>query len=497
MCKERGSFLTLVLPLIVALAVIFFVSSGQLANAKGVQKSGNSRSDSSSSGPSSQSSRDSDSSSSSSKSSSSNSNSGSSSSSSHGSSVGSSSSNGNSSDSSRGSSSGSSSSNKGSYNTQNETRHDPPSSQSRSQSSSYGNSSSQQTQHSNGSQGSGVSSQHNNNSSPSNSTSRSTSSSQQDDPRHKAPSSVTRRDASNDRPQTENNSSVTQHRDTPSSTGLKGSSNVGITNRSESRTRIQDRSEQRTSKVSPAGSYRKDYEDLSQIWRSRREKAESRRDSNRDHGGSHTNVNININFFPGSYRYYTYDYRAGYAYPSLYCYYYGFFPPYIYSHRVYYIHRVFPAVVYVEIPIIVFRDNYVDYDSYYSNGWRYRSVAEAVGDIEHAWERGDIDLLMDHVRRGDKIDISLKGEYAYSVDSEDYRDMTLDAMKNIDTVSFEFYDVKWHDSREAVAYGKHVYYDDYDSENGDRKTVYVKYRLEKSGAEWYITEVGTSPYELY
>ena len=272
---------------------------------------------------------------------------------------------------------------------------------------------------------------------------------------------------------------------------------MGITNRSESRTRIQDRSEQRTSKVSPAGSYRKDYEDLSQIWRSRREKAESRRDSNRDHGGSHTNVNINFNFFPGSYRYYTYDYRAGYAYPSLYCYYYGFFPPYIYSHRVYYIHRVFPAVVYVEIPIIVFRDNYVDYDSYYSNGWRYRSVAEAVGDIEHAWERGDTDLLMDHVRRGDKIDISLKGEYAYSVDSEDYRDMTLDATKNIDTVSFEFYDVKWHDSREAVAYGKHVYYDDYDSENGDRKTVYVKYRLEKSGAEWYITEVGTSPYELY
>lgn len=265
--------------------------------------------------------------------------------------------------------------------------------------------------------------------------------------------------------------------------------------RSESTIRVQDRSEVRTT-TSPAGAYRKDYADLGQIWRSRRERTEQSRDSGGSHR-DHTDVHINNFFFPGQYHYYSYDYRPGFAYPSLYCYYYGLFPPYIYSHRVYYVRRVFPVVVFVDIPIAVFCHDYGYYDSYYSSEWRYRSLSGALRDVERAWERQDIDLLMDHVRHDSRVDISLKGEYAYSVDRQDYYEMTQDAMSNIRTVSFDFYQVKWHDSREAVAYGKHVYYDDHDPDYGDRRTVYLKYRLEKHGDDWYITEVGTSPHELY
>ena len=562
MCKERASFLTLVVPLIVALAVIFFASSSQLVYAKGAQKSGDARDNASSSGPSSSNSHEN----------SNDSNRGNSNSnSSNNSSNGNSSYQPSRSNESRSDNSSSYRRDTPSEPRREEPRRDPPvveqrredssnrSSQSnqyrqsesskdpvyrpeskpevkndsRSGSSSYGRDTSNETRPQDDSrhkppvveQRRGDTPQANQyrrqtetrkdnsisrpeNSRPESkpeikSESRSGSSvnrsdtvnkpTQQDDPRHKPPGGVTRE------PQVQNRSesgrtptppSATLERNgAPSSRGLKG-----YLTRSEP-ARIQDRSEIRPSS-SPAGAYRKDYSDLGQIWRSRRESV----DSSRNHDGSHgsrTDIHVNINYFPGHYNYYTYDYRPGFAYPSLYCYYYGLFPPYIFSHRVYYVHRVFPVVVFVEIPIAVFYYDTSYYDSYYSTGWRYRSLSAGLRDIERAWGRQDIDLLMDHVRDDTRIDISLKGEYAYSVDRQDYYDMTLDAMNNIRTVSFEFYNVRWHDGREAIAYGKHVYYDDSDSDYGDRRTVYLKYRLEKSVDDWYITEVGTSPSELY
>lgn len=109
---------------------------------------------------------------------------------------------------------------------------------------------------------------------------------------------------------------------------------------------------------------------------------------------------------------------------------------------------------------------------------------------------------MRHVRPASTIDVLLKGEYAYSVDRLDYCDMTLDAMKAIKTTSFKFYRIRKRCDYEVVAYGKHIYYDDYDFncdshsyyDRSPQKTVYVFYTLRRCGSDWYITEVGTSPY---
>lgn len=529
MCKERATFVRVVVPLIAALALMFFACSSQLAYAKGVQ---NSRNSSDNSSDRSSSSNSSDKGSQSQGNSSNNSSRGNSS---YGSNQSSESRSDNSSNYRSNNSSETRQDNSSNYrsNNSNESRRDNSpnyrsntSNESRSDNSStYRSNNSNQSKGDNSSNYKADDSRHKpppsesrrdtssnvpkyesdsrqspifrsndtNNSKSNNSTYRSSnsgSSSQQDDPRHKPPSAAGRSTSSGSQYRSDSNPPpVVQRPGSPIIGGQKGhASTFGTV------ARVQDRSETRSS-VSPAGAFRKDYENLAQIWKSRRERTDSSRD--RDHNGG-TRVNININFFPGRYNYYSYDYRPGFAYPSPFCYYYGMFPPYIFHNRVYYIHRIFPAVVYVEIPIVVFTRENVFYDSYYSPEWRYQSLSAALRDIERAWERQDIDLLMDHVRGDDRIDISLHGEYAYSVDRQDYYDMTRDAMDNVRTASFEFYNVRWHDGREAVAYAKHVYYDGSDDQDyGNLRTVYLKYRLEKRADEWNITEVGTSPDELY
>lgn len=265
------------------------------------------------------------------------------------------------------------------------------------------------------------------------------------------------------------------------------------------------RSTSRTESRAPSvGVYRKEHAELADLWKTRREYQERHSGSrDRDHNRG-SNVHVNINIFPGTYRYYCYDYDPWYCYPSVYCYYYGWYPPYIRNHRVFWVYREVRIVyTWVEIPItLVYHEypTYSGYDSYYLTGWKYRTLATALKDIERAWERSDADLLAKHVRRDSKMDVFLKGEYTYSLERQDYLDMTSDAMSNIRTEKFEIYRTRERDRYAVVAYGKHTYYDyEYRQDSSDlpsqtrRNTVYVTYTLERSGDEWYITEVGSSP----
>ncbi len=268
------------------------------------------------------------------------------------------------------------------------------------------------------------------------------------------------------------------------------------------------------------GVYRKDYADLGDIWKSRRERQNNKFDNNRFNNNgrdnhndnrSHSNVSINFNFFPDCrYQYYDYKYDPWYSYPSVYCYYTGLFPPYIYGHRVTYIHHNIVTYRYVEIPVtIIYRDS-PSYrsdaaDDYYLSSYRYRDLSDALRDIEKAWQNGDADLLIQHVQPDQKVDIYLKNDYSYTLESQDFEDMTRDAMSHIDTYKFDIYRVRQRDSRSVVAYAEHRYKDDdtyqrdsADSALGDNldakiNKVYVRYTLDRIGSEWFITEVGTSP----
>lgn len=258
----------------------------------------------------------------------------------------------------------------------------------------------------------------------------------------------------------------------------------------------------------PTPSYRKDYADIGDIYKSRQEKRnpnfghdsdfrrdDGRRDSDfRRNDGRRDgfyydryydrNWNVNIYNSPFRYRYYCYDYRPAYCYPSPYCFYYDYYPPYIVYDRVIVVARIGSPRIFVEFPVFIYQR---DHDYYLSNR-EDRELWAVLGNIQRGWERSDPQMLMDHVRRNSTIEVYLKGEYTYSVDWLDYYDMTRDAMSVIKTSSFNFDKVTRRDGGVYIAHGTHTYVDEY----GLQKTVFIAYTFERSGSEWFITAVGSS-----
>jgi hypothetical protein len=174
--------------------------------------------------------------------------------------------------------------------------------------------------------------------------------------------------------------------------------------------------------------------------------------------------------------------------------------PYIYSNRVVVLVR--PVRHYRYVPVYfddyyyddyyLSRGDYYPYDGYYFSSSIRKSLRSALDDIERAWDESDSDLLLRYAASGRKIDVFSKGKYSYSIDKEDYRDMTRDAMETFDTADFDFTNVKLRAPDEAIAYGEHTYYMDDD----ETRTVYVSYTLQRILGRWYITEVGSSPSPL-
>ncbi|MHB0997828.1 MAG: nuclear transport factor 2 family protein [Armatimonadota bacterium] len=237
---------------------------------------------------------------------------------------------------------------------------------------------------------------------------------------------------------------------------------------------------------SPKASYRKDYDDIGQIWKQRRERRDNvSRDRDRDHDRDRINVNININ--PFRYKHYCYDYTPSYSYPSIYCYYYDYFPPYVYSSRIFYHEPFRYNYRYIEIPVFM---NYPD--NYYFSDPAKRALKIALRDIQSAWEENDADRIMSYIRPESSIAVFMRGDYSYSIDWQDFYDMTRDAMSSIRTRSFEFDHVsRRQKTGDIVAYAKHIF-EDWD---GNRETVYVSYTFERVSGDWYISEVGTSTFK--
>jgi len=163
---------------------------------------------------------------------------------------------------------------------------------------------------------------------------------------------------------------------------------------------------------------------------------------------------------------------------------YGYFPYIAYSR----IHtRPYVILAYYSSPLVLYNDGY-----YYS-GYRYDGLNETISDIRYAWLNGRLDLIKDHVDIGGSIDVLRDGRYDYTVNSDDYLDMTADAMGETDTISFTWERVRRSYNDDFTAYGRHEFRDI----DGDRRVVYVSYTLERIGGDYVITEVGTSKSRRY
>ncbi|MBW3622568.1 MAG: hypothetical protein KY468_04070 [Armatimonadetes bacterium] len=158
--------------------------------------------------------------------------------------------------------------------------------------------------------------------------------------------------------------------------------------------------------------------------------------------------------------------------------YYGYGPSYIPSTR----------VIVVPQPIYIDRSQRDDSNDYYLNRRVDQEIDTALGDVRRAWMIGDIDLLLRHVRSDQDVAVYLKGKYAYSLPSQDYRDLTLDAMKNSETSSFKWIGLDERSDEEVLAKAEHTFID----KDGERRTVYVSFTFVKIHGAWWIAGVGSS-----
>ncbi len=249
----------------------------------------------------------------------------------------------------------------------------------------------------------------------------------------------------------------------------------------------------------PAPTYRKDYADIGDLWKNRQEKRDPRssagswgRSDGRSDGRYYgrddrwrdsRSWGFSLYTSPFRFSYYCYDYRPTMCYPSPYCFYYDYYPPYVFYHRVTVIPRPVSRV-YVEVPVFVYRSS----SDYYLTNPADKSLWAVLRNVQLAWERSDVERMMQYVDRNGNVDIYLHDEYTYSVNRLDYYEMTLDAMLAIKTKTFDFDRVNRVDNWRYEANGTHVYTDRY----GTLKTVYITYTFERRGSQWFITAVGTS-----
>jgi hypothetical protein len=225
------------------------------------------------------------------------------------------------------------------------------------------------------------------------------------------------------------------------------------------------------------------------------------------------NYNWGNAFFPGGVAFYPYyypDYVPGVTILSPYADYSGVYPPYIGTSNLTYAP---PQYIYVPVPVYNDSGAYQgdksdDVDDYYLNRDQARQRAEdnkgyrigedgkantpidnAVSDLQKAWQNGDADLLAKHVPNDAQIAVYLRGKYQYSLDAGDYLDMTRDAFRDMTTVRFDLDQVHLKQNGIYTVTGRHIYR----NKNGDERTVYVSFVLEKKGDQFVITQVGTSP----
>lgn len=153
--------------------------------------------------------------------------------------------------------------------------------------------------------------------------------------------------------------------------------------------------------------------------------------------------------------------------------------PYILVTRVY----VLPYVVvsYTDTPVVVLND-------YYLARRDELLLQNTLAEIRDGWLYQKSYLITTHVRGGTRIAVFLDGKYEYSIDADDYADMTADAVSEIDTISFTWQTIKKRTDGAYTAFARHVYRDS----NGTVRTVYVSYTLRMIGNEFYIEEVGAS-----
>jgi hypothetical protein len=187
-------------------------------------------------------------------------------------------------------------------------------------------------------------------------------------------------------------------------------------------------------------------------------------------------VYVGVNFFYPYY--YCGPYVSGYYYSPFWCYG-GWEPVYICPER----------VIYIEKRVYLHDVVDDDYDLYSSTP--QISMRDTMADIRSAWLDGDGGLLLQHVNQAIPVRIYQKGEYKYSLEPDDFRDVTKDALNRVQTSEFEWTNVDKVSTEEVHLEARHTFTDP----DGEKHVIRLTYTLEKASGSWWITESGTEKWE--
>jgi hypothetical protein len=173
-------------------------------------------------------------------------------------------------------------------------------------------------------------------------------------------------------------------------------------------------------------------------------------------------------------------------------YYYWTCPPYIYAPRV---------VILSPRVVVIFGDPlrwvYCGYGSRYNYGYgsgyhysNYSILDETVSRLVDAFRYSDVTSLDALVPRNSTVDIYVDGDYAYSLSSDDYYDITADMIQSVYTRNFVVERVQRTRDGGLWVVARHEFLDAW---NAQQRT-WLTFYLERRGDRYVITQAGTYSY---
>jgi hypothetical protein len=138
-----------------------------------------------------------------------------------------------------------------------------------------------------------------------------------------------------------------------------------------------------------------------------------------------------------------------------------------------------------------------NYGSYYYGGYGYNYndrgysyLDRSVSDLVDAFLLERPEHLADLLPRKGTVNIYIEGEYAYTLNNDDFYDMTADMIRSTQTTDFQIEKVKRSRSGEYIVLARHEFVDP----NNMSQTVWMTFTLDEEYGRYVIVETGTSRY---
>jgi hypothetical protein len=116
-------------------------------------------------------------------------------------------------------------------------------------------------------------------------------------------------------------------------------------------------------------------------------------------------------------------------------------------------------------------------------------LVAATNELTEAFLNGNVDSLVALVDPNVSIAVYERGKYRYSLASNDYVDLTRDAIQNTPTTAFNLEYLHRRSPTVFSVSGSQTY----TAKDGTSRVVYVSFALQDIGGQWTLTQVGTAP----